>query len=106
MKPRSRARSRLRSQHLAGVALERRAVEVLDVAEHAGRRARRRSAHGSSSKRVRVGPGEHVGLLHAAEPVDGRAVELHALLEGVLELGRGDGERLQLAEHVGEPRAG
>ena len=29
--------------------------------------------------------------------------KLHALLEGVLELGRGDGERLELAEHVGEP---
>ena len=52
---------------------------------------------------VRVGPGEHVALLDAAEAVDGRAVEVHALLEGVLELGRGDGERLELAEHVGEP---
>ena len=54
-------------------------------------------------ERAGVGPGEHVALLDAAEAVDGRTVELHALVEGVLELGRGDGERLQLAEHVGEP---
>ena len=45
-------------------------------------------AHGSSSKRVGVGAGEHVALLHPAEAVDGRAVEVHALVEGVLELGR------------------
>src|SRR4029453_2281890 len=32
-------------------------------------------------------------------------VELHAALERVLELGRGDGERLQEPEHVGEPQA-
>ena len=37
------------------------------------------------------------------EAVDGRPVEGHALLEGVLELGRGDAERLGGAEHVGEP---
>ena len=59
--------------------------------------------HGSSSKLFGVGPGEHVALLHAAEAVDRRAVELHALVEGVLELGRRDGEGLELAEHVGEP---
>ena len=41
---------------------------------------------------------EDVALLDAAEPVDGRAVEPHALLEGVLELGRRDGEALQRAE--------
>ena len=54
---------------------------------------------------VGVGPGEHVALLHPAEAVDGRAVEVHALLEGVLELGGRDGDRLELAEHVGEPQA-
>ena len=52
---------------------------------------------------VGIRHGEHVGLLDAAEALDGRAVEGHALLEGVLELGRGDGEALELAEHVGEP---
>ena len=59
--------------------------------------------HGSSSKLFGVGAGEHVALLHPAVAVDRRAVELHALLEGVLELRRRDGERLELAEHVAEP---
>ena len=62
------------------------------------------SAHGSSSKLFGVGAGEHVALLHPGEAVDRRAVERHALLEGVLQLGRADGEALQLAEHVGEPQ--
>ena len=48
---------------------------------------------------------EHVGLLDPAVALDRRAVEGHALLEGVLELGRGDREALQLAEDVGEPEA-
>jgi len=51
------------------------------------------------------GAGEHVALLHPAEAVDGRAVELHALVEGVLELGGTDRERLQLTEDIGEPEA-
>ena len=43
---------------------------------------------GQQLEAVGVGPGEHVALLHPGEAVDGRAVEVHALLEGVLELGR------------------
>ena len=56
-------------------------------------------------ERVRVRDGEHVALLDPAEAVDGRAVELHALLEGGVQLDRRDGHRLELAEHVGEPQA-
>ena len=89
-------------QHLAGVALEGRAVEVEDVAEHPGL-GRVRVGPREQLEGVGVGPGEHVALLHPGEAVDRRAVEGHALLEGVLELGGGDGEALQLAEHVGEP---
>jgi hypothetical protein len=48
--------------------------------------------------------GEHVGLLDAGEPVDRRTIELHALGERRLELRGGDGERLEVAEHVGEPQ--
>ena len=90
------------AQHLAGVALERRAVDVGDVAEHAGRGAVGVGPR-EQLEAVRVGPGEHVALLHPAEAVDRRAVEAHALVEGALQLGRGDGEGLELAEHVGEP---
>jgi hypothetical protein len=54
---------------------------------------------------VRIGDGQDVALLDAAEPVDRRAVERHAVLERVLELGRADGEALQVAEDVGEPQS-
>ena len=54
-------------------------------------------------ERLRVGLGEHVGLLHPAEAVDRRAVEGHPLVESVLQLGRRDGERLGRPEDVGEP---
>ena len=62
------------------------------------------SAHGQQLEGVGVGHGEHVALLDPGEAVDRRAVEGHALLEGVLQLGRGDGEALQLTEDVGEPQ--
>ena len=52
-----------------------------------------------------VGLGEHVGLVHAGEALDGRAVEADALAEGALELRRRDGHGLQRPEHVGEPEA-
>src|SRR3546814_18418580 len=51
----------------------------------------------------RSGLGQDVALLHPAEPVDRRAVEPHALVEGALQLGRRDGEGLELTQHVGEP---
>ncbi len=63
------------------------------------------SAAGQQLEGVGVGAGQHVALLHPAEAVDGRTVEVHALVEGALQLGRRDGERLELAEHVGEPEA-
>ncbi len=90
-------------QHVAGVAVERVAREDLNVAEHPGDRglgvAARQQLEG-----VRVGFGQHVGFLDPAVPLDRRAVEGHALLEGDLQLGRRDLHRLQEAEHVGEPQ--
>jgi hypothetical protein len=87
-----------------GVALERCAVEVVDVAEHAGLGGV--PAHPRDDlEGVGVGDREHVGLLDPREAVDRGPVEGHAVLEGVLELGRADGEALQVAEHVGEPEA-
>ena len=61
------------------------------------------SSLGQQLEGVRVGPGEHVGFLDPAVALDRRAVEGHALFEGGLELGRRDLDRLQKAEHVGEP---
>ena len=50
----------------------------------------------------RVGPGDHVGLLDAREALDGGPVEAHPVLEGLLELGRSDRERLEETLDVGE----
>ncbi len=73
------------AQHLPGIALECRAVEVDDVAEHAGRGAQPLGP-GQELEAVGIGLGEHVGLLHPAEAVDRRTVEPHALVERPLEL--------------------
>src|ERR687886_71972 len=52
-----------------------------------------------------VGARDHVGLVHPGEALDGRTVEADALREGALQLGGGHRDRLQEAEHVGEPQA-
>ena len=106
------------TQHLAGIAGERLARGQADVAEHAGDRgalgvfapARPGPAHvagadpGEQLEGGRVGHGQHVGLLHPGVALDHRAVEHHALLEGLVQLGRRDRERLEEALHVGEPQ--
>ena len=91
-------------EHVAGVALERLLRQVLDVAEHAGDGGVL-AAPRHDLERARVGEGEHVRFLDPAVALDGRPVEGHALFEGGLELGRGDGEALQGAQDVGEPEA-
>ena len=42
--------------------------------------------------------------MHAGEALDRRAVEADALGERAFELGRCDGDRLEEAQHVGEPQ--
>ena len=91
------------AQHLAGVPLERRPVEVVDVAEDP-RLGRLGVAPRQDLERVRVRDGQHVGLLDAGEAVDRGAIERHPVLERVLQLGRADGEALEVAEDVGEPQ--
>jgi hypothetical protein len=90
-------------QDLAGVAVERRAVGLVHVAEHA--RHAGLAGVGDQLERGRVGHGHHVGFLDAAEALDRRAVEAHALAERPLQLLWGDGEGLQDAQDVGEPQA-
>lgn len=72
-------------EDLSWIALERGAVVVQDVAEHPGRDVG--AVPGEQLEGVGIGLGQDVALLHPAEAVDGRAVEVHALFEGVLELG-------------------
>ena len=91
-------------EHVAGVALERVARQVLDVAEHPGNRGVL-AAPGDDLEGARVGKGEHVGFLHPGVALDRRSVEGHAFFEGALELGRGDGEALEGPEDIGEPEA-
>ena len=91
-------------EDVARIAFERLAVETVHVAEHA-RDGRVLAAPRHDLERARVGPGEHVGFLDARVPLDRGAVEGHALFERAFELGRRDGEALELAEHVGEPEA-
>ena len=91
------------AQGVAGVTLERRAVEVGDVAEDAGH-LRVVVVPGQQLEGLGVRAGQDVGLLDPAEAVDGRAVEGHALVERVLQLGRGDVEPLGGPQHVGEPQ--
>ena len=91
------------AQFLAGIAVEGRAVEVDDVAEHP-RHRRVVVVPGQQLEGLQIRAGQHVGLLHAAEAVDGRTVEGHALVEGILQLRRRDVEPLGGPEHVGEPQ--
>ena len=95
--------AKVASQHLPRVAFERCAVEVLDVAKHS-RLNRLAVAPWQHLKSVRVGHRQHVGFLHTAEAVDGRAIECHAVAERVLEFGGADREALQIPQHVGEPQ--
>ena len=80
----------------------RRAVGQDDVAEHPCG-ARVLATPGQHLKRPRVGLDQHVGLVDPGEALDGAAVEADALGEGALELCGGYGNRLQLAQHIGEP---
>ena len=89
-------------QHVARVGHARGAVGQGEVAEHPGG-AGALAAPRQHLEGAGVGLGEHVGLVDAGEPLDDRPVEADALGEGPLELGRRDGDRLQGAEHVGEP---
>ena len=92
------------SQHVARVTLVGGALGGDHVAEHAchplllGPPRQDREGAG-------VGHRDHVRLLDRVEAGDRRAVEAHARLECVVELGGVDRERLQLAEDVGEPEA-
>ena len=90
-------------EDVARVGVRRGAVGHHDVAEHPGGR-RALAAPRQDLERRRVGLGQHVGLVDPGEPLDGRAVEPDALVEGALELRRRDRHGLQEPEHVGEPQ--
>ena len=90
-------------EHVARVGVRRGAVGHHDVAEHPGG-GRALTAPRQELERRRVGVGQHVRLGDPGEALDRGAVEADALGEGALELGRRDRDRLEVAEHVGEPQ--
>ena len=92
------------AQHVPRVGPRRRAVGQRDVAEHPGGVAVLALGRGHHLEGARVGLGEHVGLVDPGEALDRRAVEADALGEGRLDLGRGDGDGLEVARDVGEPQ--
>jgi len=79
------------------------AARHLDVAEHAGDGVLPFRPPGDQSEGRGIGHRDHVRLLDRVEAGDRGAVEAHAPVEGILELGSVDREALQLPEHVGEP---
>ena len=89
-------------EHPAGVGVGRRAVRHQDVAEHPGH-TRVLTPPREQLERRRVGPGDHVRLVHPGETLDRGPVEADAVGERALEFGRRDGDGLERAEHVGEP---
>ena len=93
----------LSSQDVSRAAIERRAIKVGDVAEHSRHGVVATGLERKNLERRRVGSGNDVGLLHAAEAVDRRAVEGHPFVERILEFRRRNGEALGNAEDVGEP---
>ncbi len=95
----------LPAQHVAAVGPRRRTVGHGDVAEHPGRVML--AGAGGPRQHLeggRVRPRDGVGFEDAREALDGGAVEADALLEGALEFGGSDRDRLEEAEHVGEPQ--
>ena len=74
------------AQHVARVALIRRALGGDDVAEHPPHALLLRAPR-QHRERARVGHRDHVGLLDRVEAGDRGAVEAHARLERVVELG-------------------
>ena len=88
---------------VARVAFVRLAVRRDDVADHPRdlRAVALRVRHELECRRIR--DRHHVRLLDGVEARDGRAVEAHAVVERILDLGRRDGEALEVPFEVGEP---
>ncbi len=90
-------------EDVARVGVGGRAVGHQDVAEHPGG-AGGLGAPGQDLERAGIRLGDHVGFVHSGESFDGRTVEADAFVEGLLQLRRGDRDRLQEAQYVGEPQ--
>ena len=78
------------------------AVGRRDVAEHARGRVDLAPPRQGLERRG-IGVGEQVRLVRPGEALDRRAVEAETFAERALDLGGGDRDGLQRADHVGEP---
>ena len=88
----------------AGVARRGVALGPADVAEHPGDGVAL-GAPGQQGESVGVGIGPHIAFLVAHITLDGRAVEPHPLLQGVIQVVHIDGEPFEVAQNVGKPQA-
>ena len=91
-------------QRLTRAAGERRAVRIVDVADHAGDLARRVTVR-QHAEGVQIGPQHHVRFLDPDEAFDRRTVEHDVALERLFELALGHLDILVDAEDVGELEA-
>ena len=90
-------------QRRARIAAERAVVGLAHVAEHP--RDDRVRPPRQDLERARVGVGDDVVLAQPRGALQRRAVQADALLQRRLELGDGDRDALEQAEHVDEPEA-
>ncbi len=91
-------------QHAAGVAYEGSAVGIVDVADESGHLTVLRPP-GEHNKGVQVGIEVLVRLVDADKAFDGRAIQHDLVVDGLLDLGGGNGHVLELAENIGELHA-
>ena len=89
----------------AGVADERRAIRVSDVADDARHVAGRALKPRNHLERIEIGLEVHVRLLDALVPADRGAVEHHLVVEGLRQLVNGNLNVLELTMELGELQA-
>ena len=91
-------------EHMARIARSRRPVRRAQIAEHARHAVVARTPRQHLEGR-RVGMHEHIGILQARKPVDGRAIEADAFFKRDFNIGGRNGDVFQIAENIGEPQS-
>ena len=91
-------------EHVPRIAHKRRAVGIVDVADEASHLAVL-GPPGQYGKCVQIRPQVLVGLLDADKALNGAAVHHDLIVDGLFDLGGGDGHVFHLPENIGELHA-